>query len=159
MNCDQNRTLDRRSFLAGFAGFFGDRRLESLRHDSSQPPHSPSISASPSRQICDQVSNRSRRLMYDWMKSPLAHEYSLTSDWDDRWRTGGSVAEVIEEAHLSARHILHACHESLRRLQTDFIDLYQMHHVWRHAPWDEIWQAMDTLVRQGWRNKEKRHQQ
>ncbi|HSL15598.1 MAG TPA: aldo/keto reductase, partial [Actinomycetota bacterium] len=50
---------------------------------------------------------------------------------------------------LSARHILRACDESLRRLQTDRIDLYQMHHVDRESPWDEIWQAMQTLVAQG----------
>jgi aryl-alcohol dehydrogenase-like predicted oxidoreductase len=37
----------------------------------------------------------------------------------------------------------------LRRLQTDHIDLYQMHHVDRRTPWDEIWQAMEQLVREG----------
>src|SRR5262249_44218025 len=42
-----------------------------------------------------------------------------------------------------------ACEESLRRLQTETIDLYQMHHIDRASPWDEIWQAMETLVRQG----------
>ena len=42
-----------------------------------------------------------------------------------------------------------ACDDSLRRLQTDHIDLYQMHHVDRTAPWDEIWQAMETLVAAG----------
>jgi aryl-alcohol dehydrogenase-like predicted oxidoreductase len=50
---------------------------------------------------------------------------------------------------LSARHIRAACDESLQRLQTDHIDLYQMHHVDRDTPWDEIWQAMDLLVAQG----------
>ena len=50
---------------------------------------------------------------------------------------------------LSARHIRHACEASLRRLQTDHIDLYQMHHLDRSAPWDEVWQAMETLVAQG----------
>ncbi|MEO1065033.1 MAG: aldo/keto reductase [Actinomycetota bacterium] len=50
---------------------------------------------------------------------------------------------------LSARHIRLACDASLRRLGTDHIDLYQMHHLDRSAPWDEIWQAMDTLVAQG----------
>ncbi|MBA2609651.1 MAG: aldo/keto reductase [Actinobacteria bacterium] len=50
---------------------------------------------------------------------------------------------------LSARHIRDACDASLRRMQTDHIDLYQMHHVDRDTPWDEIWQAMDLLVQQG----------
>ena len=52
-------------------------------------------------------------------------------------------------SRLSARHIRGACEASLRRLQTDHIDLYQMHHVDRNTPWDEIWQAMDLLVAQG----------
>ncbi len=50
---------------------------------------------------------------------------------------------------LSARNIRLACDASLRRLQTDHIDLYQMHHIDRTAPWDEVWQAMETLVAQG----------
>ncbi|MDJ0521865.1 MAG: aldo/keto reductase [Planctomycetota bacterium] len=61
----------------------------------------------------------------------------------------GSMGEGRNDGKLSARHIIQACNDSLRRLQTDFIDLYQMHHVWRHAPWDEIWQAFDTLISQG----------
>jgi len=55
---------------------------------------------------CMAVSNRSRRLLYDWIQNPIALEYSLTSDWDDRWRTGGSVDEVLAEAHLSPKDIL-----------------------------------------------------
>jgi aryl-alcohol dehydrogenase-like predicted oxidoreductase len=50
---------------------------------------------------------------------------------------------------LSAYHIRSACEASLRRLQTDRIDLYQMHHVDRETPWEEIWQAMEQLVREG----------
>ena len=61
----------------------------------------------------------------------------------------GRMSEWPNDGRLSARHIRAACDESLRRMQTDHIDLYQMHHVDRTAPWDEIWQAMDTLVQQG----------
>ncbi|ROO88333.1 aryl-alcohol dehydrogenase-like predicted oxidoreductase [Actinocorallia herbida] len=50
---------------------------------------------------------------------------------------------------LSALNIRRACDASLKRLQTDHIDLYQFHHVDRDTPWDEIWQAMDVLVQQG----------
>lgn len=50
---------------------------------------------------------------------------------------------------LSAYHIKRACEESLRRLQTDHIDLYYMHHIDRETPWEEIWQAMQQLVHQG----------
>jgi transketolase len=47
------------------------------------------------------ITNGSRRLMRDWITHRLADEYAMSSDWDNRWRTGGSVDEVIEEAHLS----------------------------------------------------------
>jgi aryl-alcohol dehydrogenase-like predicted oxidoreductase len=50
---------------------------------------------------------------------------------------------------LSAVNIRRAVEASLRRLQTDHIDLYQFHHVDRNTPWEEIWQAMDVLVQQG----------
>ena len=50
---------------------------------------------------------------------------------------------------LSAKHIISACNESLKRLKTDYIDLYQMHHIDRDTPWEEIWQAMEILVAQG----------
>ena len=61
----------------------------------------------------------------------------------------GPMTPWPNDGGLSARHIRDACDASLRRLQTDHIDLYQMHHVDRAAPWDEIWQAMETLVEQG----------
>ncbi len=61
----------------------------------------------------------------------------------------GRMSDWPNDQGLSARHIIKAADDSLRRLQTDWIDLYQMHHVDRSAPWDEIWQAMETLVAQG----------
>ncbi len=61
----------------------------------------------------------------------------------------GTMGDGPNEQHLSARHIREACEGSLRRLKTDHLDLYQMHHVDREAPWDEIWQAMELLVAQG----------
>jgi aryl-alcohol dehydrogenase-like predicted oxidoreductase len=61
----------------------------------------------------------------------------------------GSMGDWPNENKLSALNIRRACEASLLRMQTDHIDLYQMHHVDRDTPWDEIWQAMDLLVQQG----------
>jgi len=61
----------------------------------------------------------------------------------------GLMGDGPNDRRLSAYHIVRACEGSLRRLQTDRIDLYQMHHIDRETPWDEIWQAMETLVAQG----------
>ncbi|HEX8632505.1 MAG TPA: aldo/keto reductase [Catenuloplanes sp.] len=61
----------------------------------------------------------------------------------------GKMGDWPNEKGLSARHIIRGCEDSLRRLQTDWIDLYQMHHVSRTTGWEEIWQAMETLVAQG----------
>ncbi len=61
----------------------------------------------------------------------------------------GTMGDWPNQSRLSALHIVRACEESLRRMKTDVIDLYQMHHIDRASPWDEIWQAMETLVRQG----------
>ena len=61
----------------------------------------------------------------------------------------GRMGDGVNERRLSAYHIRQACEESLRRLHTDHIDLYQMHHIDRETPWEEIWQAMEILVRDG----------
>jgi aryl-alcohol dehydrogenase-like predicted oxidoreductase len=61
----------------------------------------------------------------------------------------GSMSDWPNDTFLSARNIRNACDASLRRLQTDHIDLYQMHHIDRSTPFEEIWQAMEVLVQQG----------
>lgn len=61
----------------------------------------------------------------------------------------GMMGDWPNESRLSARHIIRSCEDSLRRLQTDWIDLFQMHHIDRNTPFEEIWQAMETLVSQG----------
>jgi aryl-alcohol dehydrogenase-like predicted oxidoreductase len=61
----------------------------------------------------------------------------------------GGQGEWPNDRFLSALNIRRACEDSLRRLRTDHIDLYQMHHVDRGTPWDEIWEAMDVLRTQG----------
>lgn len=62
--------------------------------------------------------------------------YNPMGDWPNQGR-------------LSALHIRQACEASLQRLQTDYLDLYQMHHIARECPWEEIWQAFEQLVREG----------
>jgi len=61
----------------------------------------------------------------------------------------GRMGEWPNQSRLSAVHIKRACEGSLRRLQTDWVDVYQMHHVDRETPWEEVWQAMEQLVREG----------
>lgn len=61
----------------------------------------------------------------------------------------GRMSDWPNQSRLSALHIRQACEASLKRLKTDHIDLYQFHHIYRLAPWDEIWQACEVLVQQG----------
>jgi Predicted oxidoreductases (related to aryl-alcohol dehydrogenases) len=61
----------------------------------------------------------------------------------------GSMSDWPNDTYLSALNIRRACDASLKRLQTDHIDLYQIHHVDRDTPFDEIWEAMETLRQQG----------
>lgn len=64
-------------------------------------------------------------------------------------KVGDPMGEGPNNRGLSARNIVAACEASLRRLGTDWIDLYQMHHIDRSVGWDEVLQAMDLLVAQG----------
>jgi aryl-alcohol dehydrogenase-like predicted oxidoreductase len=61
----------------------------------------------------------------------------------------GSMSDWPNDTFLSARNLVRSCEASLRRMQTDWIDLYQFHHVDLATPWEEIWQACETLVTQG----------
>ncbi|QUQ66416.1 aldo/keto reductase [Kutzneria sp. CA-103260] len=61
----------------------------------------------------------------------------------------GATGDWPNEGKLSALNIRRAIDASLRRLQTDYVDLYQFHHIDRDTPWEELWQACETLVAQG----------
>ncbi len=52
------------------------------------------------------ITNRCLRVSSDWISHPVVAEYSMGSDWDNRWRTGGSLDEIIAEAHLDQESIL-----------------------------------------------------
>jgi aryl-alcohol dehydrogenase-like predicted oxidoreductase len=98
-------------------------------------------------------------------------EHGLTEEIIGRWFTQGggrrdavvlatkvynpvdrkaNLAEVNSDGRsLSAYKIMKHCEGSLQRLQTDRIDLYQIHHIDRECPWDETWNSFDTLMKQG----------
>ncbi|MFD7161428.1 aldo/keto reductase [Kribbella sp. NPDC059898] len=61
----------------------------------------------------------------------------------------GTMGAAPNDRNLSAVHLRKACDASLRRLQTDHIDIYMLHHVDRNTPWDEIWEALSVLRQQG----------
>jgi aryl-alcohol dehydrogenase-like predicted oxidoreductase len=77
-------------------------------------------------------------------KSPANREKTVLAT-----KLYGDMDEWPNEGKLSALNIRRALDASLKRLQTDYIDLYQFHHVDRATPWDEIWQAMEVAVQQG----------
>ena len=66
------------------------------------------------------ITTQARMLMKDWLFNSMNDEYALSSDWDDRWRTGGTLEEVLDEAHLSPRWLLDGirrfCEEKPKRL-------------------------------------------
>jgi NDP-hexose 2,3-enoyl reductase len=88
-----------------------------------------------------------------WTEQIIGRWFAQGGDRRERTVIGtkvyGGMSDWPNQTYLSALNIRQACEASLRRLQTDHIDLYQMHHVDRDTPWDEIWEAMEVLRQQG----------
>jgi aryl-alcohol dehydrogenase-like predicted oxidoreductase len=103
--------------------------------------------------------------VYGGPQSPdIKQGYGISEEYIGRWlaQDAGRRDKIVlatklyqpmgtgpNDRGLSAYHIRKACEDSLRRLRTDHIDLYQIHHVDRSTPWEEIWQAMEQLVTAG----------
>jgi NDP-hexose 2,3-enoyl reductase len=89
----------------------------------------------------------------DWAEEVIGRWFAQGGGRRDRTVIATKVYEAQSDwpndGRLSALHIRQACDASLARLQTDHIDLYQMHHIDRNTPWDEIWEAMEVLRTQG----------
>jgi aryl-alcohol dehydrogenase-like predicted oxidoreductase len=64
-------------------------------------------------------------------------------------KLNGDMGDWPNEGRLSALNIRRAADASLKRMQTDYIDIYQAHHIDRNTPFDEFWEAMDILKQQG----------
>lgn len=96
---------------------------------------------------------------YGWQKHKgyteefLGDYFALGGGRREQWvlatKVGNPMTDRPNDSGLSARNIIASCEASLRRLRTDWIDVYFMHHIDRSAPWEEVWQAMETLVQQG----------
>ncbi|HEU4946301.1 MAG TPA: aldo/keto reductase [Kribbella sp.] len=88
---------------------------------------------------------RTEEIIGEWFaKDPKNREKTVLAT-----KLYGAMGDWPNEGKLSALNIRRALDASLKRLQTDYIDLYQFHHVDRDTPWDEIWQAMEVAVQQG----------
>jgi transketolase len=114
-------TMSTQNLVASFPEL--DRRALNVRVVAAQseelfrrqaPAYREAIASEADRLDAMIVTNGAVRLMRDWASGPLVEEYSLGADWDDRWRTGGSVDEVIEEAHLDRVHIVEAIERFVR---------------------------------------------
>jgi NDP-hexose 2,3-enoyl reductase len=119
------------------------------------------------RESCE-IMDRAHEQGINFFDTSDVYGWQEGKDWSEniigRWFTQGGgrrertviatkvfqpLSDWPNDGRLSAKHIRQACENSLRRLQTDYIDIYQMHHVDRETPWDEIWEAMEVLRTQG----------
>jgi len=97
--------------------------------------------------------------VYGWKKGEGVTEQIVGRWWDQgggrrdkvviATKVYGDMGDWPNTSRLSKLHMRRALDDSLKRLKTDFIDLYQFHHVWRESTWDEIWEFCEGAVQQG----------
>ena len=64
------------------------------------------------------ITNTGLNVMKNWIANRVVSDYSLSPDWDNRWRTGGSLEQIIDEAHLSPRWVI----ESINKFVTERVE-------------------------------------
>ena len=82
-------------------------------------------------------------LIGEWLKTEQRDQIILAT------KVRGRMGDGPNDEGLSRKHIVDACEASLRRLQTDYIDLYQTHYWDEHTPLEVTLRAMDDLVKAG----------
>ncbi|GAB3258840.1 aldo/keto reductase [Kineosporia babensis] len=125
---------------------FGGRLDEAQAHRLLDHAHERGIN------LVDTASVYGWRVYKGWTEEVIGRWAARGSRRDDvivSTKVGLPMSDVPNDSGLSLRNIVRSCEASLRRLQTDWIDLFQIHHVDRSVAWDEIWQAMELLVQQG----------
>lgn len=90
------------------------------------------------------ANGRTEEIVGNWLRERRARDRIVLAT-----KCRGRMGPGPNDEGLSRRHILRACDESLRRLQTDYIDLYQTHAPDPETPIDETLRALDDLVRAG----------
>ncbi|WP_158926137.1 aldo/keto reductase [Acidisphaera sp. S103] len=88
------------------------------------------------------TAGRTEEIVGGWLKGKR-HDFILAT------KCVGQMGPKPWELGMSRKHILDAIDASLRRLGTDYVDLYQLHGYDRHTPIDEALEALDTVVRSG----------
>jgi aryl-alcohol dehydrogenase-like predicted oxidoreductase len=92
----------------------------------------------------EQTVGRTEEIVGNWLRERGARERIVLAT-----KCRGPMGPGANDQGLSRKHILHACEQSLRRLGTDYIDLYQVHSPDLETPIEETLEALDTLVQHG----------
>ena len=88
------------------------------------------------------TAGRTEQIVGDWLKGKR-HQFIVAT------KCVGQMGPKPWDLGMSRKHILDAIDASLRRLGTDYVDLYQLHGYDQHTPIDEALEALDTVIRTG----------